>query len=823
MTADETSKSTLPDPGPAGSGLRSLSSEDKGRIGQLIKVLAQERRDKDTFRQELDHERAKLKELQRERDSGQQQERALVARVSSALHLLRKYQHELYSLHNKDRAGHKEKGASTALAQNLAAPPSSGTATAEVRGCSPPPQVPTPPQLHRGSSFNLHECFSPSAAPARSREDASRAEPTPSAKVACSTSNVSPPSSPASSSASERPRLRSPSPAVLANASAQEAPQVDVPVLTPTSSHSSSMRHSRFTTLGVLELPQLKLLQRYLHIQQGGDGGAAERAVAAASAVTLEETGDIAAADGAIRGFRPVGLQPQDPSLLVVTPITPPATPILAAPRQSPVAEAGWKPAAPTPGALPVPSLSPPALRSEDPQRAFAPLKGPPPQRGTLLDKGSLLVGMPVTPPVTTAAANAVHSSAAPMPGALPIPSLSPPALRSEDRQHVFARLSRHPLHQLPPREATEEEAVQTGAHHPFRQVSASMSGGACRSSRSSLRSSMASSGVARPPRGRSSSPRRPTDRAPRLSPSTPSRPTDLSPRPALLTPTASPQHISGVSNLRVRVPTSPPRSRPRSPPVTKSQEALLQSPSLPLRSPVQHRGSRGSSLGTVRSSWATCIDDGYYGAAMFDVLDSVESAISHGSSFDSSAAGSTSNARSRWTALGRKRYSAKDTVATLHRGAHRTDDLRRLQQELEELEHRVYGSGAPDAASSTEATLLGASRDSFRPCTFSQELPLPPSPSPPLRQNGLFEGNGPPIDVAPSTPPRKSREFDVCGGVREAPRPTTPVAAAPVWASMPPLPTKPSSTKFAAKLDEIDDVLHLLHRAPMAKSAEHC
>lgn len=59
---------------PGGSGLRTLSAEDKLRIGNLIKVLAQERKDKD---------------MEQERDRSRKKEAELVGRVARSLRLLK--------------------------------------------------------------------------------------------------------------------------------------------------------------------------------------------------------------------------------------------------------------------------------------------------------------------------------------------------------------------------------------------------------------------------------------------------------------------------------------------------------------------------------------------------------------------------------------------------------------------------------------------------------------------------------------------------------------------------------------------------------------
>mmetsp|Transcript_116775 Transcript_116775/g.183634 ORF Transcript_116775/g.183634 Transcript_116775/m.183634 type:complete len:602 (+) Transcript_116775:59-1864(+) len=51
-------------------GLKGLPAEEKARIGQLIKLLAQERRDKNVYRQKLDEQTARLQTLEQEYQSG---------------------------------------------------------------------------------------------------------------------------------------------------------------------------------------------------------------------------------------------------------------------------------------------------------------------------------------------------------------------------------------------------------------------------------------------------------------------------------------------------------------------------------------------------------------------------------------------------------------------------------------------------------------------------------------------------------------------------------------------------------------------------------
>lgn len=79
------------------SGLLALSAEDKARIGNLIKVLAKERRDKEDLREKLGQQASRLQDLEREREVSQQKEAELVARVTRSVDLLRTYQLEASS------------------------------------------------------------------------------------------------------------------------------------------------------------------------------------------------------------------------------------------------------------------------------------------------------------------------------------------------------------------------------------------------------------------------------------------------------------------------------------------------------------------------------------------------------------------------------------------------------------------------------------------------------------------------------------------------------------------------------------------------------
>eukprot|EP00434_Breviolum_minutum_P035468 symbB.v1.2.031398.t1/scaffold3642.1/size52775/6 len=100
----------------AGSGLLALSAEDglwlrcsvallliselhedKARIGNLIKVLAKERRDKEDLREKLGQQACRVQDLEREREVSQRKEAELMARVTRSVDLLRTCQSETLS------------------------------------------------------------------------------------------------------------------------------------------------------------------------------------------------------------------------------------------------------------------------------------------------------------------------------------------------------------------------------------------------------------------------------------------------------------------------------------------------------------------------------------------------------------------------------------------------------------------------------------------------------------------------------------------------------------------------------------------------------
>jgi len=69
--------------------LRTLSAEDKLRIGKLIKVLAQERKDKEELQQMLGQQASKMQDMEEERDRSRKKEAELVGRVARSLRLLK--------------------------------------------------------------------------------------------------------------------------------------------------------------------------------------------------------------------------------------------------------------------------------------------------------------------------------------------------------------------------------------------------------------------------------------------------------------------------------------------------------------------------------------------------------------------------------------------------------------------------------------------------------------------------------------------------------------------------------------------------------------
>lgn len=205
------------------------------------------------------------------------------------------------------------------------------------------------------------------------------------------------------------------------------------------------------------------------------------------------------------------------------------------------------------------------------------------------------------------------------------------------------------------------------------------------------------------------------------------------------------------------------PLARSISSPVRGSRESLRASCESQRGSRQSLRGSRDSlraSQESLRSSCPLSIHDGYYEPAMFEVLDSVESALWSRSSASRDVAG-----------------QAASTAA-----------LSRLQCELAELEHRVYGNSAA--------------------CARTELRRAPDAPE----------------DVVTSTPPSRSREAWIVGQpnqpARESPRTRGGRSVGVVdWPMAGDLRVPPDSAVYSVQtppmLQEIDDVLSLLPLAP--------
>jgi len=74
------------------SGLRALSAEDKTRIGNLIKVLAQERKDKEELKLMLDQQVSRMQDLEQEHANSKHKEAKLAGRIARSLKLLKSCQ-----------------------------------------------------------------------------------------------------------------------------------------------------------------------------------------------------------------------------------------------------------------------------------------------------------------------------------------------------------------------------------------------------------------------------------------------------------------------------------------------------------------------------------------------------------------------------------------------------------------------------------------------------------------------------------------------------------------------------------------------------------
>ncbi|CAE8717300.1 unnamed protein product, partial [Polarella glacialis] len=329
------------------SGLRALSTEDKARIGQLIKVLAQERRDKETYKQQLGQQASQLHDLERERENGRRQESQLMSRVSRSLNLLRDYQRELVASRAGSVAGSVAGSAVYAPGSLAAVDAGRTTSPAPVaavdRPLSPPPP-PAPPlpapsfrsapqvapavQARRATPERAPVVRWPPRTPAssssappgasRSERDATNSplreraadRPTELRLGSCEARLLGSPLA-ASSERPLRPRSASPTTGLGLGlgpgTSASAAPSCERRSDPPRGSggagcsrqgapKGAAREHPKLTALGVLQPQQLSLLQRYLSIQQvGGESMArsvAEAAAAAANKADWNKTPD---------------------------------------------------------------------------------------------------------------------------------------------------------------------------------------------------------------------------------------------------------------------------------------------------------------------------------------------------------------------------------------------------------------------------------------------------------------------------------------------------------------------------------------------------
>lgn len=203
----------------------------------------------------------------------------------------------------------------------------------------------------------------------------------------------------------------------------------------------------------------------------------------------------------------------------------------------------------------------------------------------------------------------------------------------------------------------------------------------------------------------------------------------------------------------------------------------------------------------------------------MFDVLDSVESALTHGSS-----------------SLG----SSSAAVCKLLRHEPRGGspfELARLQRELADLERQVFGSseapllsaptltaGAsaplpppdmppPDVMPPQWATAAPHNSPWWAAATAPAAAPPPDAAPPWWTAHAAVTAVAQPLDVAPSTPPRRSRELDLGGLWSDTSLPGSPAAL--TVGAWPAAPRLTLGTAAGPRLEEIDDVLALLCKAP--------
>lgn len=207
---------------------------------------------------------------------------------------------------------------------------------------------------------------------------------------------------------------------------------------------------------------------------------------------------------------------------------------------------------------------------------------------------------------------------------------------------------------------------------------------------------------------------------------------------------------------------------------------------------------SPGRISGRTSGTWPGPIHDGYYGNAMFDILDSVESALIHNASQSMRSAPDVRSAPRAASVSGcsslRSSGDSRCGPVPWH-----SSDLRWMHCELSDLERRVY-----ETHTGPQLKDRGVCRsDRPQPSRRVPSHAVGP-PSPPKLLTGREKGRPAaplwPRDVGrPSTPPRKSREFDL-----DDDEPWTGGKKA-----------RDSDPPLAHSVDEIDDVLSLLQRSP--------
>lgn len=923
-------------------GLKDLPPEDKARIGQLIKVLAQERQDKDTYRQQLSLQASRLKDLEEERHTSRKQERAMLERVSKSLKLLREYQKELVAAKSsKVTDGRREASVSPHARVPALPTPGLGHSPRPTPAQAAPPHA-SPAATVRGSTVGSDTggcCAMAAAADAVAAAQAARL-PEPTAVVAPSLQPRQPapashrplparlPSYPpqahappilvqeesrsssrlriASPRREPDPTLRGPSPTLRLNHDPRDSadagglvsrrPRRLSPPPSPLSSsdwrmstsagpcrdrtersagRSSRERrsqsaeelrssfdggcartvqqpqrwrqqqvrdtehegHPQYTSLGVLRPSQVSLLQRYLRIQSGNDvtpsalqllEGRSNRldkhAVQQLPTTPLQRDALSASPVRRSRSKSPSGvaLRPKPssaffkdgrqrpaemtagataPGIMMVTPSPRPASPVIPArPQQRPPEAAN----------APKPSFLPRSILAQRHSRASL-------EHAIGQEAADLDGGIRCNETHTYHAGQTVRIQAVPEEVSPRMPRRYQNTAAEETRPPSLDRTRRGCS-------SSVSDAGNSGSHRLIGSVE--------RTSPGHEKSAVPGRHIRVP--------------SPAASSAEHSRQACTSTAPVILNS-------------------------------AESLQPLMQSPSLPTRalptqqSPVQRCSGRVSGIegkpgqmstvgGSTGVGWAGMIHDGYYAPSMFDVLDSVESALtsckdgasggspggpklagcgrgggldtgSHGGGIAPSvpdiggvcrasgaSSGSRRNARVASSAPDmdmesqmQPSASLGSLTATSSTSVFGTGDVRqrcgpelaRLQSELTRLEHEVYGGHITGHGASQPGHLARrvAGQGSFAAVQH------------PLRGGGRGASVA---DVAPSSPPRRSREFDLVGGVRAS------------WASKAradvSLPMSHASTLThqdrPAPMQEIEDVMALLQRSDSTQSS---